>query len=73
MRFCCIYIPKLLLSAEDSLEYTTKPRLAAMRTDLNRIYALEEVFSLDNPIDLIKFEAAIIQYEPKLIVIDPMF
>ncbi len=63
----------LLLSAEDSLEYTTKPRLAAMSADLRRIYALEEVFSLDNPVDLIKFESVIIQYEPKLVVIDPMF
>jgi hypothetical protein len=63
----------LLLSAEDSLEYTTKPRLAAMRTDLSRIYALEEVFSLDNPLDLLNFEAAIIEYEPKLVVIDPLF
>lgn len=63
----------LLLSAEDSLEHTTLPRLAAMNANLEKIHAIENVFALDNPNDLIKFEAVIAQYQPKLVVIDPIF
>lgn len=63
----------LMLSAEDSLSHTIKPRLVGMNANLERIFALDEVFSLDNPNDLIRFEAEIIKYEPKLIIIDPIF
>jgi putative DNA primase/helicase len=63
----------LMLSAEDSLGHTIKPRLLSMQANLNRIFALEEVFSLDNPKDLIEFEAVIAEYQPKLVIIDPIF
>lgn len=63
----------LMLSAEDSLSHTIKPRLLGMNANLQRIFALDEVFSLDNPNDLLRFEAEIIKYEPKLIIIDPIF
>jgi hypothetical protein len=63
----------LLLSAEDSLEHVTRPRLELMKTDLRRIYAIEELFSLDNFIESVQFERAIATYEPKLVLIDPLF
>lgn len=63
----------LMLSAEDSLSHTVKPRLLSMQANLDRIFALDEVFSLDNPKDLIRFEAVIAEYEPKLVIIDPLF
>lgn len=63
----------LMLSAEDSLSHTVKPRLLSMEAELDRIFALDDVFSLDNPIDLIKFEAVIAEYEPKLVIVDPLF
>lgn len=63
----------LLLSAEDSLNHTIKPRLDAINANTERIYAINEVFSLQNLDDLIKFEAVIAYYKPKLVVFDPMF
>ena len=63
----------LMLSAEDSLSHTVKPRLLSMEARINSIFALDEIFSLDNPIDLIKFEAVIAEYEPKLVIVDPLF
>ena len=63
----------LMLSAEDSLSHTVKPRLVSMNAKLDSIFALDEVFSLDNPLDLIKFKAVIAEYEPKLVIIDPLF
>lgn len=63
----------LMLSAEDSLSHTVKPRLVSMRANTDRIFALDEVFALDNPKDLIRFEAVIAEYEPKLVIIDPLF
>lgn len=63
----------LMLSAEDSLSHTIKPRLDSMRVNLNKVFALDDVFSLDNPKDLIKFESVVAEYEPKLVIIDPLF
>ncbi len=63
----------LMLSAEDSLSHTVKPRLLSMRASLERIFAIDEVFSFSDSKDLIKFEAVIIEYEPKLVIIDPIF
>lgn len=63
----------LMLSAEDSLPHTVKPRLLSMRANTDRIFALDEVFALDNPKDLIRFEAVIAEYEPVLVIIDPLF
>jgi hypothetical protein len=63
----------LMLSAEDSLSHTVKPRLLSMRASLKRIFAIDEVFSFSDFKDLIKFEAVIAEYQPKLVIIDPIF
>ncbi|MDQ3132855.1 MAG: AAA family ATPase [Acidobacteriota bacterium] len=63
----------LMLSAEDSLSHTVKPRLVSMEANLDKIYALDEVFDLGNLNDLIKFEVVIAEYKPKLVIIDPLF
>ncbi len=63
----------LMLSAEDSLSHTVKPRLLSMGANLERIFAIDEVFSFCDFKDLIKFEGVIIEYKPKLVIIDPIF
>ena len=63
----------LLLSAEDSLSHTVKPRLASMGANMDHIFAIEEVFSLDNAEELVRFEEIIAESKPALVVIDPMF
>lgn len=63
----------LLLSAEDSLSHTVKPRLVSMGANLERIFAINGVFSFDNAADLIRFEGCVAKYRPALVVIDPMF
>jgi 5S rRNA maturation endonuclease (ribonuclease M5) len=63
----------LMLSAEDSLSHTVKPRLVAMKANLDRIFAIDDVFSFSDFKDFIKFEAIVAEYEPRLIIIDPMF
>ena len=63
----------LMLSAEDSLSHTVKPRLVSMNANLERIFAIDEVFSFGDFKDLIKFEAVIAEYEPTLVIIDPLF
>lgn len=63
----------LMLSAEDSISHTVKPRLSTMNANLERIYAIDDVFSFGDDRDLIKFEAVVAEYEPSLIIIDPIF
>lgn len=63
----------LMLSAEDSISHTVKPRLLAMSANLERIYAIDEVFSFGDLKDLVRFEAVVAEYEPRLIIIDPVF
>jgi hypothetical protein len=63
----------LLLSAEDSVEHVTKPRLEILKADLSRIYVIDEIFSFDNFVESAKFEKTVKQYQPKLVVIDPLF
>lgn len=63
----------LMLSAEDSLSHTVKPRLLSMRANLERIFAIDEMFSFSDFKDFIKFEAVVAEYEPRLVIIDPMF
>lgn len=63
----------LMLSAEDSLSHTVKPRLLSMQANLQKIFAIDEVFSFSDFKDLIKFEAVVIEYQPKLVIIDPLF
>lgn len=63
----------LMLSAEDSLSHTVVPRLNTMNANLDRIFAIDEVFSFSDFKDFIRFEAIVAEYEPRLIIIDPMF
>jgi hypothetical protein len=63
----------LIMSAEDSLSKTVKPRLISMKANLTRIFAIDELFSLSDDKDLIRFEAIIAKYEPILVIIDPIF
>lgn len=62
----------LMLSAEDGLADTLRPRLDAVSADASRVMALGEPLTLDTS-GMIKLEAAIIEYNPKLVIIDPLF
>ncbi|HZH91588.1 MAG TPA: AAA family ATPase [Pyrinomonadaceae bacterium] len=62
----------LMLSAEDGLGDTLRPRLDAVGADVRRIFALDEPLTLDAS-GLIRLEAAIIERAPTLVIIDPLF
>lgn len=61
----------LIFSAEDGAADTIKPRLQAMGADVSRIYVVEMPVTLDE-IGLLKIEAAIIEHQPTLVIIDPL-
>jgi hypothetical protein len=62
----------LMLSAEDGLGDTLRPRLDAVGADVRRIFALNEPLTLDET-GMLRLEAAIIQHAPALVIIDPLF
>lgn len=62
----------LMLSAEDGLADTLRPRLDAVGADVSRIFALDGVVTFDSA-GLVRLEAAIIEYSPVLVIIDPLF
>lgn len=62
----------LMLSAEDGLGDTLRPRLDAVGADVRRIHALNEPLTFDTP-GLLRLEVAIIERQPALIIIDPLF
>ena len=69
----------LLLSAEDGLSDTIRPRLDACRADVRRVHALTATRDLDGTEhmlelgrDLPHLEAAIERYTPELVIIDPL-
>jgi hypothetical protein len=62
----------LMLSAEDGLGDTLRPRLDAVGANVQRVFALDEPLTFD-AIGVLKLEAAIIQYKPSLVIIDPLF
>src|SRR5205085_12252403 len=62
----------LMLSAEDGLADTLRPRLDAVGADVSRVFALAEPITFDTP-GLIRLEAAIIEHKPSLVIIDPLF
>ena len=67
-------IPKgkvLLMSAEDGLADTIKPRLEKMVTDLTQIFAPKEIFTLDEA-GFEKLEHLISREKPILVIIDPL-
>lgn len=62
----------LLMSAEESLSFVVKPRLQAVGAPCERFIAIDEPFTLDND-GIIRLSMAIAEYEPKLVIIDPLF
>jgi hypothetical protein len=62
----------LLVSAEDSLSHVLKPRLEAMDAPCDKIIAIDEPFTFDEK-GLIQLSAVLAQYDPRLVVIDPLF
>jgi putative DNA primase/helicase len=62
----------LMLSAEDGLADTLRPRLDAVEADTTRVMALNEPLTFDT-VGLLKLEGVIIEYAPKLVTIDPLF
>ena len=73
-------ISVILLTAEDGVANTVKPRLKAAGPDMNRVYVMEgireeagEVIQLISiPDDIPLLKTAIIETEARLIVIDPL-
>src|SRR5262249_46206155 len=62
----------LMLSAEDGLGDTIRPRLDGMKADVSRIAALNEAIVFDDA-GLLKVKAAIINSrQPALVIIDPL-
>lgn len=62
----------LMLSAEDGLSDTIKPRLDAVNANCERIFVVDEPLSFDEK-GLLKFESYIAKVRPKLVIIDPLF
>lgn len=62
----------LMLSAEDGLGDTLRPRLDAVGADVRRIFALNQQLTFDTA-GLLRLEAAIIEHAPVLVIIDPLF
>jgi len=61
----------LLLTAEDGLDDTVRPRLDKMGADVSRVFALEDLTAFDTA-GLLRLEAAIIETQAALVVIDPL-
>ena len=63
----------LLLSAEDGLADTIKPRLAALEANCESIFALNKPLALAVADGFEELERYVRQYQPKLVIIDPLF
>jgi hypothetical protein len=61
----------LLVSCEDGLGDTIKPRLVNLGADDRRIFAPNKVFTLDEP-GLEYLERQVVSIAPRLIIIDPL-
>jgi putative DNA primase/helicase len=62
----------LMLSAEDGLGDTLRPRLDSMNADVNRIYAVDGALVF-NKAGLDKLEGYLSEYRPAVVIIDPLF
>jgi putative DNA primase/helicase len=62
----------LMLSAEDGLGDTLRPRLDAVAADVSRVFALNQPLTFDEK-GLLSLEEALIEYTPKLLTVDPLF
>jgi putative DNA primase/helicase len=61
----------LLMSAEDGLADTIRPRLDSMGADAKKIFAINDPLTFDEA-GLIRIEAALATYRPTLVIIDPL-
>ncbi|MEW6212387.1 MAG: AAA family ATPase [Acidobacteriota bacterium] len=61
----------LMMSVEDGLSDTIRPRLDSMGADVARIFALDGAFVF-NDTGLLHLEAEIIEIKPSLMIIDPL-
>jgi hypothetical protein len=61
----------LLLSAEDGLEDTIKPRLEVLKANCDLIFAVKQVFTLDDD-GIILLDDEIRKASPKIVFIDPL-
>ena len=61
----------LMMSVEDGLADTIRPRLDSMRADVTRIEAIEGPL-IFNDAGLLRLEAEIIEVRPVLVIIDPL-
>jgi hypothetical protein len=62
----------LMLSVEDGLADTLRPRLDAVGADVERVLALNEPLVFDGP-GLLRLEVAITEHKPILVTVDPLF
>ena len=62
----------LILTAEDGLADTLRPRLDRLEADVDRIFGIEDLLDLSTPTGLGVLERAIREREPRLVVIDPV-
>jgi hypothetical protein len=62
----------LMLSAEDGLDDTVRPRLEALDADLTKISASNSLISFDDE-GMTRLEAHVAELRPALIIIDPLF
>ncbi|MBK35920.1 MAG: hypothetical protein CME26_10385 [Gemmatimonadetes bacterium] len=61
----------LILTAEDHLGTTVRPRLEAMGCDLTRVFAYDRPFSLE-PECILDLEARIAEMRARLVILDPI-
>jgi hypothetical protein len=61
----------VMLSAEDGLGDTVRPRLESMRADLRRIFAVDGVLTFDE-IGCVMLEEVVIKHRAQLVIIDPI-
>lgn len=62
----------ILISAEDSFAHVIKPRLESMNAPTEKIIAIDELFTLNDE-GVFLLSKVISEYEPKLLIIDPLF
>lgn len=62
----------LILTAEDGLADTLRPRLDRLGADVDRIFGFEDLLDLGSPEGLATVERAIATHRPRLVIIDPV-
>ncbi|HEX7956344.1 MAG TPA: AAA family ATPase, partial [Pyrinomonadaceae bacterium] len=62
----------VMLSAEDGIADTIRPRLGAVGADMPRVFAVKELFALDS-LGMLLLEEKVDEVRPALVIIDPLF